>query len=121
MPMSEEPLEDWARRRDRRRNRAINQLRAVPLCCPTAHASHVHPGAPRAIEQFDGYQWIVITTVTNLQSARQYLRDASTPHPRPAPPVVLSIPRLEPAARQQRVKDLVRRDGTARSNKGMLS
>ncbi|WP_261989247.1 DUF6087 family protein [Streptomyces sp. uw30] len=49
--MDDEPLTDWAERRDAR----VGRLRAVPGDGP--RASHLNPDVLRAIERWNGHTW----------------------------------------------------------------
>ncbi|MGW3927351.1 DUF6087 family protein [Streptomyces microflavus] len=52
--MDNEPLSDWAKRRDAK----IGRLRAVPLVPGDGpKGSHLNPEAPRAIQRWNGYAW----------------------------------------------------------------
>lgn len=84
--MDDEPLSDWAARRDAK----IGRLRAVPLVTGDGpKASHLNPEAPRAIQRWNGYTWEPHGTAATLAEAQRlvYPRvesppvDASTPQP----------------------------------------
>ncbi|WP_206308911.1 DUF6087 family protein [Streptomyces sp. A1136] len=64
--MYEEPLEEWARRREERRAQSKGKLRAVPLTSSPHRGAHVEPDAPRAIEEWDGLRWVTIGLVDDL-------------------------------------------------------
>lgn len=52
--MNDEPLKEWAERRDARTGR----LRAVPVARGDGpRASHLNPDVPRAIERWNGHMW----------------------------------------------------------------
>ncbi|GGR09827.1 DUF6087 family protein [Streptomyces pilosus] len=53
--MEDEPLEQWAARREERRPRP-GERQAVPLG-EQPHGAHVAPDAPRGIQEWDGHQW----------------------------------------------------------------
>ncbi|MGW2279277.1 DUF6087 family protein [Streptomyces sp. NPDC001770] len=55
--MDDEPLEEWADRRDRRRPE-VGERRTVPLGNDVGRGAHVDPDAPRAVEVWDGHQWV---------------------------------------------------------------
>ncbi|WP_432112637.1 DUF6087 family protein [Streptomyces sp. S1] len=69
----EEPLEDWARRRDERRAKTKGRLRAVPLGEGPYRGAHVDPDAPRAIQQWTGTQWEPVGVVDDLAAAQALL------------------------------------------------
>ncbi|KOX24703.1 MULTISPECIES: DUF6087 family protein [unclassified Streptomyces] len=73
----DEPLEEWARRRDGRRAASKGKRRAVPLGDGPHRAAHVAPGAPRAIEEWTGTEWQVVGVVESLAAAQ------ALPHPPP--------------------------------------
>ncbi|MFF2719011.1 DUF6087 family protein [Streptomyces sp. NPDC058011] len=82
--MDDEPLSDWAERRDAK----IGRLRAVPLVSGDGpKAAHLNPDAPRAIQRWNGYAWEPYGTVANLAEARRLL------YPRvEEPPTVTDLP-----------------------------
>ncbi|MGW0463936.1 DUF6087 family protein [Streptomyces sp. NPDC003027] len=68
--MDDEPLSQWAERRDAR----IGQLRAVPLVTGDGpRASHLNPDAPRAIQRWNGHLWEPHGFAANLAEARRIL------------------------------------------------
>ncbi|MFF5126910.1 DUF6087 family protein [Streptomyces syringium] len=71
--MDEEPLKDWAQRREVDRERKKGRLRAVPLGPGRHRGFHVHPQAPRVIEQWDGYEWTPVTVADDLAAAQDLL------------------------------------------------
>ncbi|KUM99346.1 hypothetical protein AQI95_39580 [Streptomyces yokosukanensis] len=71
--MHEEPLEEWARRREEPRNASKGKLRAMPLTSGPHRGAHVGPGAPRAIEEWNGTQWVTVGIVPNLAAAQALL------------------------------------------------
>ncbi|MEW2163796.1 DUF6087 family protein [Streptomyces sp. NPDC007084] len=84
--MDDEPLAEWAERRDAR----IGQLRAVPLVTGDGpRASHLNPGAPRAIQRWNGHLWEPYGFAANLSEARSILfphtEADSTPTPTATP------------------------------------
>ncbi|MET9291369.1 DUF6087 family protein [Streptomyces sp. NPDC003077] len=79
----DEPLADWARRRQERRERHIGRLRAIPLA-PGARGAHVHPQAPRMIVEWTGEQWTPVQVVADLAAAREVLDAPRRPVPRPS-------------------------------------
>ncbi|MER6562392.1 MULTISPECIES: DUF6087 family protein [unclassified Streptomyces] len=54
--MDDEPLDEWAARRETRRPKPGDR-RAVPLGESPEHGGHVDPDAPRAMLEWDGHQW----------------------------------------------------------------
>ncbi|MFI6935557.1 DUF6087 family protein [Streptomyces sp. NPDC050287] len=65
--MDDEPLKDWAERRDSK----IGRLRAVPVVSGDGpKASHLNPDAPRAIERWNGHTWEPYGFVANLAEAK---------------------------------------------------
>ncbi|WP_442809413.1 DUF6087 family protein [Streptomyces sp. NBC_01335] len=55
--MNDEPLEEWADRRDRRRPR-VGEWRTVPFGNDAGRGAHVDPDAPRAVQVWNGHQWV---------------------------------------------------------------
>ncbi|WP_437053408.1 DUF6087 family protein [Streptomyces sp. enrichment culture] len=68
--MHEESLEEWARRREERRNATRGKLRAVPLTEMPHRGAHVDPEAPRVIERWTGTEWETVGLVENLAAAK---------------------------------------------------
>ncbi|MFE0772228.1 MULTISPECIES: DUF6087 family protein [Streptomyces] len=81
----EEPLEEWARRRDERRAEAKGRLRAIPLGEGPHRGAHVDPRAPRAIQRWTGTQWEPVGVVDDLAAAQALL----------FPPQPVEEPRVE--------------------------
>ncbi|MDH6130345.1 hypothetical protein P3T39_007338 [Kitasatospora sp. GP82] len=50
---TDEPLDRWAQRRQRRL-RPVGERRAVPLAPGPQRAAHVNPNAPRVLLEWDG-------------------------------------------------------------------
>ncbi|MER5515921.1 DUF6087 family protein [Streptomyces sp. NPDC002763] len=75
--MDDEPLKDWAERRDAK----IGRLRAVPVVPGDGpRASHLNPDAPRAIERWNGHAWEPYGFAANLAEAKAVLYpEASEP------------------------------------------
>ncbi|WP_435244288.1 DUF6087 family protein [Streptomyces sioyaensis] len=71
--MDEEPLEEWARRREERRAHSKGKLRAVPLTKGSHRGAHIEPDAPRLIEEWDGTQWVAVGLVDDLAAAKALL------------------------------------------------
>ncbi|MFE9928578.1 DUF6087 family protein [Streptomyces sp. NPDC005533] len=69
----EEPLEEWARRRDERRSETKGKLRAVPIGGGPHRGTHVDPGSPRVVEVWTGEAWEPVCLVENLIAAKALL------------------------------------------------
>lgn len=68
--MDDEPLSDWAERRDAK----IGRLRAVPLVAGDGpKGSHLNPDAPRAIQRWNGYTWEPYGFAANLAEVQRIL------------------------------------------------
>ncbi|MFC4503816.1 MULTISPECIES: DUF6087 family protein [Streptomyces] len=69
--MDDEPLKDWAERRDA----MIGRLRAVPVVPggDGLRGSHLHPEAPRVIERWNGHTWEPYGFAADLAEARAIL------------------------------------------------
>ncbi|MFF3380825.1 DUF6087 family protein [Streptomyces sp. NPDC002680] len=80
---SNEPLEEWAARRDRRRaaEREITGARRVIPLAEGARAAHVTPDAPRLLLEWDGAAWTTVGVAQNSDDAREFLGH----YPQPAP------------------------------------
>jgi hypothetical protein len=90
--MDDEPLSEWAGRRDAK----IGRLRAVPLMSGNApKASHLHPDAPRVIQRWNGHAWEPHGLAANLAEARRilYPRAEEPPTPPSSRPQPLSAGR----------------------------
>ncbi|MFJ8308759.1 MULTISPECIES: DUF6087 family protein [unclassified Streptomyces] len=80
--MDDEPLKDYAERRDAK----IGRLRAVPVVSSTGpRGSHVAPDAPRAIERWNGYAWEPYGFASNLAEAQAMLFPETNEPPPPGP------------------------------------
>ncbi|UIX31735.1 DUF6087 family protein [Streptomyces sp. GQFP] len=80
--MDDEPLKDWAERRDAR----IGRLRAVPVVSGDGPGgSHLHPEAPRAIERWNGHTWEPYGFAANLAAAKALLYPESGEPPTSTP------------------------------------
>ncbi|MBX9397179.1 hypothetical protein K4749_27180 [Streptomyces sp. TRM72054] len=81
--MHDEPLEEWARRRDDRRG-AERQItgtrRAVPLRSGP-RASHIDPDGPRALLAWNGTAWEAVGVAANAAEARKFLGYVCAPAP----------------------------------------
>jgi hypothetical protein len=94
--MDDEPLSEWAERRDAR----IGQLRAVPLVTGDGpRASHLNPDAPRAIQRWNGHAWEPHGFAANLAEARRILFPRSEV---PAAPEASPSPKLGPGTGRHR-------------------
>ncbi|MEV8334268.1 DUF6087 family protein [Streptomyces niveus] len=80
----EEPLDVWARRREERRSASMGRLWTVPLIDGPPRGAHVEPGAPRAIQQWDGTQWLAMGVAEDLAAANSLLRSLELVEQRPA-------------------------------------
>ncbi|MFF5568979.1 DUF6087 family protein [Streptomyces sp. NPDC012623] len=66
--MDDEPLSEWADRRDAK----IGRLRAVPLVPGDGpQAGHVNPEAPRLIQRWNGHAWEAHGFAANLAEAKR--------------------------------------------------
>ncbi|MFI6277882.1 DUF6087 family protein [Streptomyces sp. NPDC050988] len=85
--MDDEPLADWAERRDAK----IGRLRAVPLVSGDGpKGSHLNRDAPRAIQRWNGYAWEPHGFAANLAEAQRIL------HPQAEEPPTASAPQRQP-------------------------
>ena len=77
--MDDEPLTDWAERRDAK----IGRLRAVPVVPSNGpRASHLNPDAPRAIERWNGHTWELYGFAAGLAETQAILYpEAGKPSP----------------------------------------
>lgn len=73
MDDEQEPLEDWARRREERRHALKGKRRAVPLTEGPHRGQHVDPDAPRVIQEWNGTEWETIALVSDLAEAKTVL------------------------------------------------
>ncbi|MFI5471294.1 DUF6087 family protein [Streptomyces cacaoi] len=75
--MDDEPLSEWAKRRDER----VGRLRAVPLICTDGpRGSHLNPHAPRVIQRWNGQTWEPHGLAADLAEAKRILyREAGEP------------------------------------------
>jgi hypothetical protein len=80
--MNDEPLSEWAERRDAR----IGRLRAVPLVSGDGPSgSHLNPDAPRAVQRWNGHTWEPYGLASNLTEAKRILYPGAGEPPAPAP------------------------------------
>ncbi|MFD9793452.1 DUF6087 family protein [Streptomyces sp. NPDC059070] len=77
--MHEEPLEEWARRREERRARSAGKLRAIPLTRGPHQGAHIEPDTPRVIQEWNGSEWVAVGVAEDLAAAKALLYP-----PRPA-------------------------------------
>ncbi|GGV57903.1 hypothetical protein GCM10010294_05000 [Streptomyces griseoloalbus] len=63
-PVEDEPLDDWAARREQRRP-APGERRVFPLGEQQEQGTHVDPEAPRGIQEWDGHQWAPVGVAEN--------------------------------------------------------
>lgn len=69
----QEPLEDWARRREERQNASKGKRRAAPLTKGPHRGQHVEPDAPRVIQEWNGTEWETVGLVDDLAAAKALL------------------------------------------------
>ncbi|MFM9445328.1 DUF6087 family protein [Streptomyces acidiscabies] len=82
--MDEEPLSEWARRRDAK----VGRLRAVPIVRGDGpRATHVNPDEPRAIERWNGHAWEPYGYAADLAEAKRvlYPEAGDSSHPASGP------------------------------------
>ncbi|GHC38939.1 hypothetical protein GCM10010507_10750 [Streptomyces cinnamoneus] len=60
------------------------RLRAVPLTEGPHRGSHVDPGAPRVIQEWDGTEWVTVSITPDLAAAKAVLYPAPPREQRPA-------------------------------------
>ncbi|MEV2197205.1 DUF6087 family protein [Streptomyces phaeochromogenes] len=77
--MDDEPLKDWAERRDAK----IGRLRAVPVVpVEGPKGAHLQPDAPRVVERWNGNAWEPHALAANLVETKAILYpEASKPPP----------------------------------------
>ncbi|MGW4023069.1 DUF6087 family protein [Streptomyces sp. NPDC005009] len=93
--MEDEPLEEWAARREVRRP-ATGERRAVPLG-EQPQGAHVAPDAPRGIQEWDGHQWTTRVAEDREATADETRQDAASRAGRvPLPPFGKLPPMPEP-------------------------
>ncbi|MGQ4484521.1 DUF6087 family protein [Streptomyces sp. SAS_281] len=64
--------------------RLEGQVRAVPLGSGPRCGAHVAPGAPGAIEEWTGTEWVVVGVVENLAAAQALLYPPPPTREKPA-------------------------------------
>ncbi|MGX1851048.1 DUF6087 family protein [Streptomyces sp. NPDC055299] len=84
--MDDEPLSEWAERRDAK----VGRLRAIPLVTGDGPKGvHLNPDAPRAIQRWNGYSWEPHGFASDLAAAKLILYpevvEPPVPVPGPAP------------------------------------
>ncbi|MET8683724.1 DUF6087 family protein [Streptomyces sp. NPDC004732] len=84
MHEEQEPLEDWARRREERRDASKGKLRAIPLAEGRHRGQHLEPDAPRVIQEWNGTEWETVAVVSNLAEAKSVLYPPQPAQERPA-------------------------------------
>jgi hypothetical protein len=72
--MDDEPLEEWAACRDRRRP-TCGERRSTPLGDQPEQGSHVNPDAPRGIQEWDGQEWIPVGVAEDFTAATNETND----------------------------------------------
>lgn len=90
----DEPLEEWAAERERRRP-SVGERQSTPLSADQEHGHHVDPDAPRGVQEWDGYQWVPVGIAEDHQAgAEEAGADASARAERvPLPPFSKLPPR----------------------------
>ncbi|MET8544642.1 DUF6087 family protein [Kitasatospora sp. NPDC004799] len=84
--MDDEPLSEWAERRDAK----IGELRAVPITPEHGpRGAHLNPDAPRAIERWNGHLWEFHAVASNRAEAQRLLFPGGQ-----EPPVTGPAPKL---------------------------
>ncbi|MEU6332766.1 DUF6087 family protein [Streptomyces sp. NPDC047049] len=101
--MDDEPLSEWAARRDRHRP-APGERKAVPLG-DGQHAGHVDPGTPRVVEEWDGHQWTPSGVTADHHDAARETNTAAAAARVPLP----QFSRLPPAPEPWRPTQVWRR------------
>ncbi|WP_030732173.1 DUF6087 family protein [Streptomyces sp. NRRL S-237] len=84
MNPEEEPLDQWAARRQGRL-RKPGEKKAVTLGPGPQRAAHLNPAAPRLILEWDGFQWVPVTVVDDYAAARRVLYPAPQPQQQAQP------------------------------------
>ncbi|MFF3640344.1 DUF6087 family protein [Streptomyces sp. NPDC002564] len=69
----DEPLQDWVRRREERRDASKGKRRAIPLAEGQLRGQHVQPHAPRVIQEWNGTEWEPVGLVRDLDAAKAVL------------------------------------------------
>ncbi|MFJ1975496.1 DUF6087 family protein [Streptomyces sp. NPDC087903] len=68
--MDDEPLGEWAARREQRRP-VRGERRLAPLGDQAEQGAHVGPDAPRGIQEWDGHQWVPVGVAEDFSAAAQ--------------------------------------------------
>lgn len=89
---AEESLAQWAARRAQRR-RPIGERKAITLAPGPPRATHVNPGVPRLILEWDGVQWTVATLANDYTEACRALDPCAAAE-------TVSLPDHSPALRR---------------------
>lgn len=85
--MDDEPLPQWAERRDAK----IGRLRAVPLDGGKGpRGAHLNPDLPRAIQRWNGHMWEPYGFAANLGEAKRVLFPDTDAAPASGPAPVLA-------------------------------
>jgi Family of unknown function (DUF6087) len=74
--MDDEPLSEWATRRDEQR---AGRFRVEVLAPGGPHAAHVHPESPRLVSRWNGYEWEAVTVATDLADAQRVMYPHAEP------------------------------------------
>ncbi|MFE7583603.1 DUF6087 family protein [Streptomyces gardneri] len=76
--MDDQPLGEWADRRDQRRP-VRGERRHVPLGGQPGQGAHLGPDAPRGVQEWDGHEWVLIGIAENLTTAAQETAEHAAP------------------------------------------
>ncbi|MFD5786736.1 DUF6087 family protein [Streptomyces sp. NPDC127037] len=72
--MDDEPLGEWAERRDQHRPR-IGERRATPLGGLPRQGTHVDPEAPRGMQVWNGHAWVPEGVAEDRSAADEMMGD----------------------------------------------
>ncbi|GHG05534.1 DUF6087 family protein [Streptomyces zaomyceticus] len=75
--MDDEPLGEWAERREQRRP-VRGERRHVPLGDQAGQGAHRAPDAPRGLQEWDGHQWVPVGVAEGLTAAAQEAGEHTT-------------------------------------------
>lgn len=74
--MDDEPLSEWAARRDERR---AGRFRIEVLAPGGPHAAHVYPESPRLVSWWNGYEWGAVTVAADMAHAQRVMYSHAEP------------------------------------------
>ncbi|MFJ7345811.1 DUF6087 family protein [Streptomyces sp. NPDC101110] len=107
--MDDEPLEQWAERREE--HRPARGERGLAALGDREQGAHVDPNAPRGIREWDGHQWVPVGVAEDYTTAAQETgEDAPTRAGRVPLPTFSKLP---PAPAPWRPTEVFRRPDTA--------